>query len=361
MSSLCDIPNAFVITTDRQRYPLKSANGIQKDHIGGKLRSAILDEDIKEANTIAADMIISMYHHELWDVVFSVWIEHIHLKHIGMLSWLLRGYNRFNHLRTKYGLLNLKNQQEVRNLIAQIVTVLCIQPKLKIEVKVSPRSAELSSNSKELAMFYYNGSKLEGIAVDNDVIMSLAQFIEFYNQNALKNAHHWIKELLNSEHKLKPCKGFRVGKKVSDKPIWLIWSIMYNIAEKKGIDTIVLNDLRQLFMYFLSAQNKEYSLLYTYIMVSYVKHSQKIVNMSVDTLNRHVLKAVLCINHLYQSLQPKIEGEAPQLAVAPAAVDKGLDESALVANAGKKRQKPKVVYTGGKSSEIKIKVKFDSK
>lgn len=351
MSSLCDIPNTFVIATVRQRYPLKSANGIPKDQIGDKLKSAILEEDFKLANSLAAEMVISMYYHEMWDVIFSVWIEHIHLKHIGMLSWLLKNYHRFNHLKTKYGSMNLKNQQEIRNLIAQIVTVLCVQSKLKIEVKVGPRSAELSANSKELAMYYYNGSKINGVATDEDVIMALAQFIEFYNQNALKNAHHWINELLNSEHRLKPCKGFRVGKKVSYLPIWLIWSIMYNIAEKKGIDTIVLNDLRQLFMYFITAKNKEYSLLYTYIMVSYVKHSQKITNVPVDTLNRHVLKAVICINHLYQSLQPK-SIELPQ---APA-VDKELDESVLVANAGKKRPNPKVVFTGGKPNKMLIKV-----
>jgi hypothetical protein len=347
------IPITFLLSTDRQRYPIKSAGNVIKSELIDKLKSAILAEDINVSNKIASDMIISYYFRELWDIFFEIWIEYIHLKHIGMLMWLLKNHNVFNNLKTKDNNAIINNQ-EIRNMIAQIVTILCIQPKLKIEIYMNSnaKSAELSANSKELATYYYKSSLSElSIIHDEDsmrVILSLAQFIEFYNNNSLKNSYYWINELLLSKKILKPYKGFRISKKISSKPIILIWSIMYTIAEKKSIDTIIMNDLRQLFMHFLLQSNLTYSLLYTYIMVSYVKHHQIIKFNPVDILDRRVLKAVLCINFCYISrTSPTSPTSAPI---------SSFETDVILTNVGKKKSKPVIINTNSKLHKLKIRI-----
>jgi len=344
------IPTPFLLPTERQRYPIKSAGNIAKPEIIKQLKESILAEDITRSNKIAVDMIISYYFKELWDSFFEIWIEYIHLKKINMLMWLLKNHNLFNSIKSKSK--SIINNQEIRNMIAQIVAVLCIQPKLKIEISSNSKSAELSSNSKELAKYYYNDSKLTDGG--SDVPLALAQFIEFYNNNALKSAYYWIHQLLISTELLRAYKGFRISKKLSGKPIILVWAIMYAIAEKKSIDTIIINDLRQLFMHFLLQNNINYSLLYTYIMVSYVKYHQKIKFTDIDILDRRVLKAVLCINFCYKSsITSDSEEQEQTQKISPIA----LDTDIMLINAGKKKPKPVIINTDNKINTLKIKIR----
>lgn len=298
---MSDIPKQFIITSDKQRYPVKSYRGKPKGQLIEQVTSLIIaghdePEIISNVNRLVADMIISGYYNDLWSIIFKIWVKYIHLKNMEMSSWLLKKYYRFSVLRKKHCAKELHNIQEIRNMFSQIVTTLLISPKLKIEIKSRPHNHPLQDNSMIVAKHY--GTNF-GIQDNTEFLTCLAQFIEFYNRNALKGAFHWLKAIANSKITIKPYTGFRISKKIATAPLWVIWSLMYQIGDKKNADTIILNDLRQIFMYFLSRDDLDYALLYTYIMVSYVRHCQKLRNTMKIINSSTVIKETMFVNFRY--------------------------------------------------------------
>lgn len=282
---MSNIPPQFIIDVGKHRYPTKSLTGIPRKELPVHFKNSILDGDMTLANLITAEMIVSGYHVELWNSIFELWVEYIHLKNIDMVSWLLKNYRLF--ISIKRNSPDYKNQQEIRNMMAQTVSILCIHPKLRIEIKVGKRLEKVSALSQKLALAYSH------LTDDTGLIDMLAQFIECYNQNALKRSYHWIREIQTSSYKVKK----ECNRKNADHPIWIIWTLMSSIAEKKEMDFEIFDNIKEVCLHHM-----EYSLLFTYIMVSYIRHFEKVTHPKIDVLDKRVIKTVMCVNYAYQKL-----------------------------------------------------------
>ena len=92
--------------------------------------NAVLTSKLKIANIISAEMLSSMYHDCLWYNIFLIYIEYINIKNYETITYLKNNYIMFSKITPKE---KMKNNQIARNIISQVVSILCLIPKKKIK------------------------------------------------------------------------------------------------------------------------------------------------------------------------------------------------------------------------------------
>jgi hypothetical protein len=122
--------NTFIINNDQNDYCLKSFNNLKKQDIGKILHNLIIKSKIKDSNIIAAEMVISGYTLILFDVIFTVWLKYIN-NNKKLLTYIIAAYQKVTFLKSEI------NNQSVRNIMSQIVSLLCITKKKEIKFDAS--------------------------------------------------------------------------------------------------------------------------------------------------------------------------------------------------------------------------------
>ena len=354
------VPEQFLLPLGKKRYKKTSHNGLEKYKLTEFLSNSILHGNMRASNMFAAEMVFSNYYTEFWTVIFKIWIKYIHLKNLGMLKWLLDQQRKFQQIRNKFQVGKLKNLQEIRHIICQVTAILCLQQKIKIEINKTNCNLLLTSNSRQIGTYYSGLLKdPDNTSVEN-LARILSQFIEAYNSDQIKFIYHWLEQLITLEHKIIPIKEPLPTKSSCEHPIWLVWAIMNKTINKKpNISIPLIDDLRKLFAYFLDNEQEEYAILYTYIMITYLKYVDQIQVGYVDILHPKVIKYVLSINYFYQRVDTMIQKYCFGIDHAAIRRQQEADEQIMLKHARNPAQpKLKIIKTHKKPNSIKIKLQL---
>ena len=350
-----NVPEPFTIFTKHKHFPIRSFNSIPHEKITILYKNSILASDIKLANIFGAEMVLSNYYSEFWDSTFQIWLKYIHLNNVNLFLWIMIQYKKFNKIRKKNYINDLKNIQEVRHIVAQITTFLCLEEKDELVVSEKAKRLRLSRNSRDIAKYFYCIARAErecgseyGEHDGRDgerLVLYLAQFIEAYNQDIREYLYYRIKLLINIDYQIKNIKDLKVAKNISTEPVILVWLLTQNIAEKKNIDLSVISELRQVFGLLLGKEDFEYALLCSFIMVIFVKNNGDLSLKTLNVLDRTVIKNVLSINYVYRNIH-KLIGQYYSGKTAEELAKEEEELQIILDNAGKQRERPKVIEVG---------------
>lgn len=283
-----DIPSTFLINSKQQRFTVKTLNGIQKASLQELIFKYIFAEDIHNTQVILAEVIASNFYTLLWDCLFELWVNYIHMGHVKMFIWLCEQKTRFEHIKTNNGPVHkLKNNQEIRNMFSQIASIMCLVPKFKVNKFIIKPSNRVSSESIKLATQYYNNS-----FENTHYLFLLTRFIECYRKSAkcsAKNSYGLITQIYQETHSLDT-----------------VWKILMDFGKKEDIPMNLIKMLKQKSIYFLN-KKIETSITYAYIATCIVKNYQQIADKKIPLTHRYVIKNNMIINYIYSNLETHIK------------------------------------------------------
>ena len=125
---------------------MNSSPKLTKKQYCKQLFTLLLAGDIKDSNIIAAEMIITGYYLSIFDTIFDVWLKHI--VSLEVLNYLINAYQQIIIVKPKA---SLKNNQPVRNIISQVVSIIAASDKTTIEyedLKIGLSSGDLLKTIK---------------------------------------------------------------------------------------------------------------------------------------------------------------------------------------------------------------------
>lgn len=276
---------------------------------------------IEESCYWAAEMICSAHFVELWECIFEFIGKYIHNGNPKIPIYLENRYETFKNIvnQKHYNfLIELRNNETIRKLFGEIVTILCLSVK-----KPSFQTVKLIKNEEfDLAMLKDRLKARETTYTENlfDVEDPKELFIAMNELGYhicgpmpnMKEACYWIEWMIEFDtlcrkrkQKIK-CKlrNVNVEHKYKRDSIWLLWDLLEYYARKKNdsLSTSIVNSLKQLFCvkYAVGTCKKRKYLLY-FVLEILIEHVPTNVELIYD---KEKLKNVLeNINEVYKQVK----------------------------------------------------------
>ncbi len=256
---ISDIPDEYYINDFRKSADFKKVtfSGYQKTDVLSALQKSILDNKVVEACHWAGEMLVSGHLMECWDRLILINSKNINVANPNLPFYL---WSRFvqtiqiiqdeKYLGEKA--LTLRNNQECRNHLTDIVTIMTLSPKNKIKSPPKITNEDFRLDYFEGKLEAKNINLLEKIIKHNDpseiniVVNELAFQITARTGN-LDKALYWLNWILEWEKlNIKKADGFNCAIRVRKyiKPqyhhdiIWLIWDVIFQEASIRGNDEL---------------------------------------------------------------------------------------------------------------------------
>ena len=305
-----------------------SFSKFQKAKVKKELINCLLSKKIESACYWSAELICAGHFSDLWDIIILYISKYIHLGNPKLPIYINIRFDKFKEI-VMNGYLNnelsMRNNQKIRQLFGEIITVLCLSKrKYSIEaVKINKQddfdmmnmSSKLEANSLEYATSIYKPDDPKDFFIS---INELAYHISNRSNNAV-SACYWLEWLLEYENickkKKEACNCDRrefapVLDKYQKDSIWIIWDIILNETKKKNnkVLTKIVNSLLNIFSikYSNSVKKKRKYILYFAISLLIDKINQ---NIEIIEKIEQVENIVKKINIVYKDV--KINEIAP--------------------------------------------------
>lgn len=191
---------------------------------------------------------------ELWDIILNFVGKHIHLGNPKLPIYLEMRFINFKQVvQNGYAgfEINMRNNNTIRKLFAEIITILCISKKkhsiesIKIkkqdEFDITTMSSRLKAPSIQYAANIYKTDDPKELYI---AINELAYHMSADSRNSLE-ACYWVEWILEFENLCKKkkeictceCRSFvKVDDKFQREPVWIIWDILFHIANNETIN-----------------------------------------------------------------------------------------------------------------------------
>jgi hypothetical protein len=276
---ISDIPDEYYINDFRKSADFKKVtfSGYQKTDVLSALQKSILDNKVEEACHWAGEMLVSGHLMECWDRLILINSKNINVANPNLPFYL---WSRFvqaiqivqgeKYLGEK--VLNLRNNQECRNHLTDIVTLMTLSPKNKLKTlpKITTEDFRIDYFEEKLeAKHIY---LLEKIIIHNDpseinVVMNEFAFQITNRTGNLEKALYWLNWILEWEKlNIKKAEGFNCATRVRKyiKPqyhhdiVWMIWDVIFQEATIRNNDFLnkQLIALFKLFKYNFTSPGK---------------------------------------------------------------------------------------------------------
>ena len=278
-NNISDIPDEYFINDYRKITDFKrqTFNGYQKTTVITALQKSIQDGKLEEACHWCVEMLVSGYIMECWDKLILLNSKIINQINPNFPFYL---WNRFSQIiqlledpryqGIKY--LDLRNNQECRNHLTDIVSIMTLSPRNKQLVlpKISTEDFRLDVFEDKLegkSIFL-----IEKIIKPNDpseinVVMNEFAFQITSRTGNLTKALYWLNWILEWEKiNIKSAEGFKcaprnrkyINPKYYYDIVWIIWDVIFQEAQVRNNETLhkQLMGLFKLFKYNFTSAGK---------------------------------------------------------------------------------------------------------
>lgn len=282
------VPNPFQINTKKKKFK-ESITGKTKE----QLSNIILDSDsLPEAIEYIAESLVSGYYDTIWLTYFRYWIEYNN--HYETLFYLLDSYREMNHIR--YGLCigDLRNNQGIRNRLAQLTSILFIQ-----------RTTCTISEQYVVPYLHPSQNRLESLMLQYfEITPSEEMFRAFRNifrEEGVHSHQQSIRILIENKNedliRSNP-ETFPGRKNINLHPVWILWTFIFKMNQFKN--DIILNHLHKLFLYLLPLQKYDTATKLILRCFQYLELKDPPVFQPIPILHSDVLDQVIQVNMYYQ-------------------------------------------------------------
>jgi hypothetical protein len=216
-----------------------------------QLLKSITSGAIEEACYWSAELICAGHFVDLWDAIFLIVSDYIHLGNPKLPIYIsLRVDNFKDVVHTGYteNLLSMRNNNKIRRLFVEVIVVLCLSKKKhKVEsVKIHKDEFDIvnipsklkAPNVEFISPYFNSGDPKELFIALNEMTYHLSN----KSKNAL-TACYWFEWIIQFQSMCKKRKDIcicarrsfaPVDEKMQMMPIWIIWEIMLDCAKKKS-------------------------------------------------------------------------------------------------------------------------------
>jgi hypothetical protein len=276
---ISDIPDEYYINDFRKSADFKKItfSGYQKSDVLSALQKSILDNKVEEACHWAGEMLVSGHLMECWDRLILINSKNINVANPNFPFYLWSRFVQAIQIiqDEKYHgekSLTLRNNQECRNHLTDIVTIMSLSPKNKIKNSPKVTNEDFRLDYFEGKLEAKNINLLEKIIKHNDpseinIVVNELAFQLTSRTGNLDKALYWLNWILEWEKlNIKKSDGFNCAIRVRKyiKPqyhhdiIWLIWDVIFQEATIRGNDALnkQLIGLFKLFKYNFTSPGK---------------------------------------------------------------------------------------------------------
>jgi len=250
-----DMPDQYFIHDYRQlsEFKKKTFNNYQKSDVLSALQKSIIDNKLEEACHWGAELLVSGNVLECWDRLIIINSKLINLAN-PCLSFYL--WSRFVQqvqltLNPKFHgdkILGIRNSQEARNHLTDIITLLTLSSKNKIGSLPKVQKEDFRLDNFEAKLEAKNTYLIANIIKADDpseinVVVNELAFQLTLRVGDMKKALYWLNWILEWEKlNLKKTKSFNCAlrKRKYVKPqyyhdiIWLLWDVIFQEASIRG-------------------------------------------------------------------------------------------------------------------------------
>jgi hypothetical protein len=296
------VPSSSKINDTRKSCDFKTLTfcGAIKTQVSSALNKSIQEEKLDASNYWALQLLLSGYCTSLFDKLISVASKNINISNPLLPSFLLNKTNSFKRIMKSYNKdsqLQLRNNQEMRHLIVELVTIITLSRKRKLENIPKLKQSDFSITIFKTKLESNENNNIKHILKENDPseirIASNELLFQLNNKN-MNKALYWLSWILEWEKiHVKKYKIFNISdryyegidNKYSKNIIWLIWDII-NFIKKSTFDIpqkglTELDSLWNLYKMDFTVGSRSKKLIYILwsmkILVSYVDWELKLI------------------------------------------------------------------------------------
>jgi len=214
------------------------------------LDKAIMDNKLEPAMHWALQLFLSGLVHPLWNKLIAFASKSINIYNVKLPEFLYNKSIQWQHItdNSKYSkdnILLLRNHPTIRLLLAEMVSVLCLSKKRKINQLPKIKPNEFIIDNFKAKLEAKNNKFIDAICIDGDpseIKIAINELsLHIYNSN-INKALYWLSwivewEKINSKKYGKYECGIRTNEGVDGKyfkdVVWLIWAVIHNICKIK--------------------------------------------------------------------------------------------------------------------------------
>ena len=260
---ICEAPPINKIKDSRiiEEFKTNCFSGPLKSHVISTMDKNIAEEKLEAANYWGFQLLLSGVGNQLWNKLISISLKQINIANPTLPSYILDRTLKWNKLLAqqeyqKKQILNIRNNQEIRNLLIEFISLLTLSRKRKMEslpkIKQEDFSVKIFKNKLEAK----NTDEINYILKEQDpseIRIAANEFLYQMKNKNINKSFYWLSWMLEWEKiNFKKYKIYKVGsrfkngidEKFSHNLIWLIWDIVDFV--KKGDFDVGFNSQKEL-------------------------------------------------------------------------------------------------------------------
>ena len=246
ISDVCSIVDSRILKDFKEQ----TFGGYKIVQASAALDKAIMDNKLEPAMHWALQLFLSGLVHPLWNKLIAFASKSINIYNVKLPEFLYNKSIQWQHItdNSKYSkdnILLLRNHPTIRLLLAEMLSVLCLSKKRKINQLPKIKPNEFIIDNFKAKLEAKNNKFIDAICIDGDpseIKIAINELsLHIYNSN-INKALYWLSwivewEKINSKKYGKYECGIRTNEGVDGKyfkdVVWLIWAVIHNICKIK--------------------------------------------------------------------------------------------------------------------------------
>lgn len=248
---ILNVPNSSIISDTRliEEFKTNCFSGPLKSHVSSAMDKSIAEEKLEAANYWGFQLLLSGVNNQLWNKLLSISLKQINIANPKLPEFLLNRTIKWNSILSyseyqKKQILNTRNNQEIRDLLIELISLLTLSRKRKMETIPKIKQEDFSVKVFRNKLEANNTDDINYILKEQDPSEIRIAANEFLFQLKNKNTNkilYWLGWMLEWEKiNIKKYKIYKVSErykngidnKFSSNLVWLIWDIIDFV--KKG-------------------------------------------------------------------------------------------------------------------------------
>lgn len=295
----------------------------QKSKVINELKLSIFNSKIESAFYWSSELICAGHFEDLWDVIILYLCKYIHLGNPKLPIYIANRIEIFKIIVNYYleNELEMRNSQKIRNLFAEIISVLCLSQKkhsferIKIkkleEFNINFMSSKLKAPSIDYAKPFFNNNDPKELFI---AMNEFAYHISLNSKDSI-SACYWFEWIIEYEKICKnkkescvcePRSFVNVSDKYMNDPIWILWDSILKESKSRENNVIIkiIYALLEIYSIKFTSGVKKKRRFIIYFAISLITDN---VDLNVDMFNNiqknEVEKIVQKINIIYKDIK----------------------------------------------------------
>lgn len=314
------------------QYKDQTYSGYKKTQVFQELKKSILKGEIDKACFWASELDTSCFTLDIWNKLLLFAAKEINYANPALPPYLYKRYTEILNEAPKWSKYEMRNSQELRNRLCEMICILCMSPKKKFPDYPKIKEDDFKIFNMKKRMIAKNERLIKGIVHEGNTIEVKIALNEFANYlhlktgstDAIKNCLFWLdwityyNKVYKKTHgqELK-CVGLYnhsdIDPKYKDNVIWYIWDIIFDI-----LDRVETRHTGSAYRYLRESVENLYSLYVINVTkgnmngrVVYIKYAILLIKKDISTskyknvpnhLDEVCIKACANVNDLYRFL-----------------------------------------------------------